>query len=109
MRQVDLEKFLDGLPTEARELVVALRNVIRQAVPQAEESILWDGLSYHRSEVGGRVKGRCAKSTRSTARCGWISFTASIWLIHEAYCKEMGNRSGLSPSRLSPTPNDRRL
>jgi hypothetical protein len=31
--------------------------VVQRAVPEAEESILWGGLSYHRPDVGGRVKG----------------------------------------------------
>lgn len=57
MRQADLKAFLDPLPPETRELVLALRNVVRRTVPQAEESLLWGGLSYHRPQVGGRVKG----------------------------------------------------
>lgn len=57
MRNAELKVFLDGLLVEVRELVVALRNVIRRTIPEAEESILWDGLSYHRPEIGGRVKG----------------------------------------------------
>jgi hypothetical protein len=57
MKPDELNKFLDGLPAEIRELVATLRNVIRRTVPQAEESTLWDGLSYHRPEIGGRVKG----------------------------------------------------
>lgn len=57
MRDADLKGFLDGLPVEVRELVAALRKVIRRTIPEAEESILWDGLSYHRPEIGGRVKG----------------------------------------------------
>jgi hypothetical protein len=36
---------------------LALRDVVRRAVPEAEESLLWGGLSYHRPQVGGRVKG----------------------------------------------------
>jgi hypothetical protein len=31
--------------------------VIHRTVPHAEESLLWGGLSYHRPEIGGRVKG----------------------------------------------------
>jgi hypothetical protein len=48
-----------GVPRcpETRQLVLGLRNVVRRTVPQAEESLLWGGLSYHRPEVGGRVKG----------------------------------------------------
>jgi hypothetical protein len=37
--------------------VVALREVVRRTAPDAEESLLWGGLSYHRPWVGGRVKG----------------------------------------------------
>jgi len=55
--RADLKEFLDALPTEVHELVVALRKVIRRTIPQAEESILWNGLSYHLPEIGGRVKG----------------------------------------------------
>jgi hypothetical protein len=55
--QGDLKKFLDALPPEARQLVSALRDVVHRTVPHAEETLLWGGLSYHRPEVGGRVKG----------------------------------------------------
>jgi hypothetical protein len=57
MRQTDLKAFLDALPPDTRPLVVALREVVRRTVPHAEESLLWGGLSYHRPQVGGRVKG----------------------------------------------------
>jgi hypothetical protein len=57
MKQADLREFLDPLSPETREVVLALRNVVRRTVPEAEESLLWGGLSYHRPEVGGRVKG----------------------------------------------------
>jgi hypothetical protein len=53
----DWKAFLDALPPEARPLVVALRNVVRRTVPHAEESVVWGSLSYHRPQVGGRVKG----------------------------------------------------
>jgi hypothetical protein len=49
--------FLNALPPESRELVLALRDVVRRTVPHAEESLLWGSLSYHRPQVGGRVKG----------------------------------------------------
>jgi hypothetical protein len=52
-----VEAFLDALPPESRELVLALRNMVRRSVPHAEESLLWGSLSYHRPQVGGRVKG----------------------------------------------------
>jgi hypothetical protein len=57
MNQRDLKAFLHTLFPETKELVLALRNVIRRTVPEAEESLLWGGLSYHRPRVGGRVKG----------------------------------------------------
>jgi len=53
----DLKALLDGLSPEARQLVLALREVVRRTAPQAEETFLWGGLSYHRPHVGGRVKG----------------------------------------------------
>jgi hypothetical protein len=49
--------FLDALPPDTRQLVLALRDVVRRTVPHAEESLLWGGLSYHRPQVGGRVRG----------------------------------------------------
>ncbi len=55
--QSDLNQFLDALPPEIRQVVSALRGVVRRTVPHAEETLLWGGLSYHRPEVGGRVKG----------------------------------------------------
>ena len=57
MATSDVTTFLNSLPPEVRDLVLALRAVVQRTVPQAEESVLWGGLSYHRPEVGGRVKG----------------------------------------------------
>ena len=57
MRQADLKAFFDALPPDTGQLVRTLRDVVRRTVPQAEESLLWGGLSYHRPQVGGRVKG----------------------------------------------------
>jgi hypothetical protein len=45
------------LAPETRELVLTVRRVVRATIPQAEESLLWGGPSYHRPQVGGRVKG----------------------------------------------------
>ena len=53
----EVKKWLDALPLPVRRLVVVLRAIVRRAAPQAEESVLWGGLSYHRPEVGGRIKG----------------------------------------------------
>ena len=57
MREHDVQGFLDSLPPESRDVVTALREVVRRTVPDAEESVLWGGLSYHTPWVGGRVKG----------------------------------------------------
>jgi hypothetical protein len=57
VEEADLRAFVDDLPPETRDLVLALRAVIRQTVPEAEESLLWGCLTYHRPGVGGRVKG----------------------------------------------------
>jgi hypothetical protein len=54
---IDWKAFFDSLSPEEQDLVEALRDVVRHAVPQAKETVLWGGLSYHRPEVGGRVKG----------------------------------------------------
>ncbi len=53
----DAQRFVDGVPSESRAIVEALRDVVRRAVPDAEETVLWDGLSYHTPWIGGRVKG----------------------------------------------------
>jgi hypothetical protein len=55
--EAEVKAFLEALAPESRELVLALRNVVRRTIPHAEESVLWGGLSYHRPEVGGRVEG----------------------------------------------------
>ena len=57
MREENVKAFIEGLGPEVRERVLALRRVVRAAAPEAEESVLWGGLSYHRPQVGGRVKG----------------------------------------------------
>ncbi len=57
MTQANLKPFLDDLAPDTRQLVLALRDVVRRTVPHAEESLLWGSLSYHRPQVGGRVKG----------------------------------------------------
>ena len=45
------------MPPESRDVVTDLRAVVRGTVPDAEESLLWGGLSYHAPWIGGRVKG----------------------------------------------------
>ena len=57
MRKSDPKAFLDALAPETRQLVMALRDMVRRTVPHAEEALLWGGLSYHRPQVSGRGKG----------------------------------------------------
>ncbi|MCX6099913.1 MAG: hypothetical protein NTV92_00490, partial [Candidatus Bipolaricaulota bacterium] len=57
MNADEIRAFLESLESEPREIVLALRGVVRRAVPDAEETILWGGLSYHTPWIGGRVKG----------------------------------------------------
>lgn len=57
MKANDIEIFLDSLPLDIRELVSALRTIVRETVPDAEETMLWGGISYHTPWLGGRVKG----------------------------------------------------
>jgi hypothetical protein len=52
-----VETFLDALPPDMRQLVLVLRDVVRRNTPDAQESFVWGSLSYHRPQVGGRVKG----------------------------------------------------
>jgi hypothetical protein len=74
-----VEAFLDALRPDTRELVLALRNVVRRSVPAAEESLLWGGLSYHCPQVGGRVKGVVCQIV---VRGGQVrlDFIHGIWL-----------------------------
>lgn len=53
----DVTTWLDALDATIREVVDTLRAMIRANAPDATETVLWDGLSYHRPAVGGRVKG----------------------------------------------------
>jgi hypothetical protein len=77
--EVDPATFLAGLPTEVRGVVVALREMVRQTAPEAEETVLWGGLSYHRPRVGGRVKGAVCQigAKRGQVR---LDFIHGIWL-----------------------------
>jgi hypothetical protein len=52
-----LERLLQYVPPEVREIVLEIRNLVSAACPYATESVLWGGLSYHDPSKGGRVKG----------------------------------------------------
>lgn len=53
----EVRRFLESVPPKLRATVDSLREVVRRVVPDAEETVLWGGLSYHSPWVGGRVKG----------------------------------------------------
>jgi hypothetical protein len=55
--QADLNAFLHALCPDTRQVVLALRKVVCRTVPHAEEFLVLGSLSYHRPQVGGRVKG----------------------------------------------------
>ncbi|MBI4569322.1 MAG: DUF1801 domain-containing protein [Planctomycetes bacterium] len=57
MEDHEVRELLRGQPPEIGRLVSAAREVVCATVPGAAESRLWGGLSYHRPDVGGRVKG----------------------------------------------------
>lgn len=54
---MSVHEFIDLLPEDARTIVLALRDVVLRTVPNVTESVVWNCLSYHRPEIGGRVKG----------------------------------------------------
>jgi hypothetical protein len=56
-RDPEVVAFLAGLSSDVKDLVLALRDTILRVSPNVEESIVWGGLSYHRPQIGGRVKG----------------------------------------------------
>lgn len=53
----EVKAHLKSLSSEVRDRVLALREIILQTVPGVLESVVWRSLSYHRPQVGGRVKG----------------------------------------------------
>jgi hypothetical protein len=59
----DVRAHLGSLSAEHRKIVLALRDVVRRMVPDAEETVLWGGLSYHTPWIGGRVKGALCQIT----------------------------------------------
>jgi hypothetical protein len=53
----ELNAYFQSIPPDKRRLVRSLRALVRRTIPRTEETLLWGGLSYHRPEIGGRVKG----------------------------------------------------
>ncbi|HLX61691.1 MAG TPA: DUF1801 domain-containing protein [Planctomycetota bacterium] len=78
MQREELDAFLFGLPPPHAKIVVALRRLILRAAPETTETILWNGLSYHRANFGGRVKGSVCQIT-PRADCIHLGF------IHGAF------------------------
>src|SRR6516162_1331888 len=64
----DIKAFCQALPAEVRKIVLAMRAVVHRTIPRAHESLLWGGLSYHRPDVGGRVKGAACQITVKRGR-----------------------------------------
>lgn len=77
---VDVTTFLGGLSHEQRQIIQALRELIREAAPAVEETILWRSLSYHRPSLGGRIKGAvCVITPKGNAvQLGFIHGAALI-------------------------------
>ena len=75
----EIELFLDGLSPDLRPIVLALRRLIRETVPEAEETILWGGLSYHAAWVGGRVKGAICQIGTASGKV-WLEFIHGVRL-----------------------------
>lgn len=63
MSHENVESFINSLSPDVQEIVIALQNVIRETVPDAEETMLWGGISYHTPWIGGRVKGALCQIT----------------------------------------------
>jgi hypothetical protein len=57
MIEPTVDEFLARLDPRSRHLVTSLRRVVLEVAPDARETVLWGGLSYHRPWLGGRVKG----------------------------------------------------
>lgn len=58
-----LHGFLHGLPDDFRQIVLTLRDVVKRIASDAEERMDWDGLSFHRTRIGGPVKGAGCRLT----------------------------------------------
>jgi hypothetical protein len=56
-RSVEIERFMRFVRPELQDIALELRSLVMALAPQAEERILWGGLSYHDPNKGGPVKG----------------------------------------------------
>jgi hypothetical protein len=62
----DVRGFLAAVPTDLQRTVKAVRELVLSAAAGTTESVLWRSLSYHRPELGGRVKGAVCLITPKT-------------------------------------------
>lgn len=82
--------FLANLLPELRRLVAALRLLVRQTAPKAEETILRKSLSYHRPTPGGRVKGAVCLITPRSDRVNLAFIHGSALLVPEHLLRDCG-------------------
>jgi len=57
LASAEVDRYLAFVPASLKEIALELRNVVASVCPEATERILWGGLSYHNSRLGGPVKG----------------------------------------------------
>ena len=50
-------KLLENQPDHVCDLVMELRDLVLETSPEASETVLWKGLSYHKAHEGGPIKG----------------------------------------------------
>src|SRR5262249_8650638 len=109
-KQADLKALFDVLSPGNKEVVLALCNVVHRTVPQAEESVLWGSFSYHRPQVGGRVKGAVCQIV---VKHGHVRLDSIHGVRLADPCgfgsRGIGCRTGLSQSKRLATPSVLRL
>lgn len=89
MKATEVQALLDGMGATPRSIVLALRGVVLRTVPHAMESVVWSSLSYHRPEVGGRVKGAICQIVAKRGQVR-LDFIHGKWL-NDPDCLLQGN------------------
>lgn len=79
IRQVEM--FLQNTPAHLQEIVLELRNIIAEAVPDAAEVIRWGGLSYFHEGAGGIV-------SAGICQIGIHEDHVRLAIIHGAFIKD---------------------
>lgn len=75
----DVRQFLASVPKNLQKTVKTLRELVLSAADGTTESVLWRSLSYHRPELGGRVKGAVCLITPK-ADCVELGFIHGVLL-----------------------------